>query len=48
MAMNTLTYKSAIELKSLIVRREVSPVEVVEAAIRRAEALEPTLNCFVR
>ena len=30
----------------LVRRREISPVELVEAAIARAERLQPVLNCF--
>ncbi len=30
----------------LVRRREISPEELVEAAIARAERLQPILNCF--
>ena len=30
----------------LVRRREVSPTELVDAAIARAERLQPVLNCF--
>ena len=42
-----LTAKSATELAKLIRAREVSPVEVVEAHLRRIERLNPALNAIV-
>lgn len=45
--MSTFAYMTAIELKDRIARKVVSPVEVVQDALGRMEALEPTLNCFV-
>jgi len=42
-----LAYVSAHELAARIRRRELSPVEVVEAFIRRIEARNPSLNAFV-
>jgi amidase len=42
-----LTAKSAGELANLIQCREVSPVEVVEAYLRRIERLNPALNAIV-
>ena len=42
-----LTRLSAVELGRLIRAREVSPVEVVEAYLRRIESLNPTLNAVV-
>src|SRR5215469_13404719 len=42
-----LAYVSASELASRIRRRDLSPVEVVEAFIRRIEARNPSLNAFV-
>ncbi len=36
----------ATALAELVQRREVTPVELVEAAIERAERLQPILNCF--
>ncbi len=44
---NDLAYKSAIELLALIRTRQVSPVELTEACLRRIESTEPALNCFV-
>ena len=37
---------SAGELAAAIARKAVSPVEAVESALRRAEALQPALNMF--
>ena len=42
-----LTAKSATELATLIRARAVSPVEVVEAHLRRIERLNPALNAIV-
>lgn len=42
-----LVYKSATELKALIAAKEVSPVEIVDAAIARLHETEPKLNSFV-
>jgi aspartyl-tRNA(Asn)/glutamyl-tRNA(Gln) amidotransferase subunit A len=38
---------SATELRGLIAARKMSPVELVSAALARAEALQPQLNCFI-
>jgi aspartyl-tRNA(Asn)/glutamyl-tRNA(Gln) amidotransferase subunit A len=40
-------FTSALELRQAILRKEISPVEVVTASIARMETLEPALNCFV-
>ena len=37
----------AIALSAAVRRKELAPTEVVEAALARIEALEPTLNAFV-
>ena len=42
-----IAYLSATELAGRIGRRELSPVEVVDAAIARIEARNPSLNAFV-
>ena len=42
-----LCFLSAGQLSRLIESKEVSPVEVVEAHLARARALEPTLNSFI-
>jgi aspartyl-tRNA(Asn)/glutamyl-tRNA(Gln) amidotransferase subunit A len=42
-----LAYLSALELRELYGRRELSPVEVVEALIRRIERLDSSLRAFV-
>jgi len=44
---NDLTNKSATELVALIRARAVSPVEVVEAHLRRIEEVNPELNAIV-
>jgi aspartyl-tRNA(Asn)/glutamyl-tRNA(Gln) amidotransferase subunit A len=41
-----LCFTPAAKLAGMIERREVSPVEVVDAVIARAERLEPSLNMF--
>ena len=42
-----LLRKDTTELAGLISRRQVSPVELTEACLRRIEALNPTLNAFL-
>jgi aspartyl-tRNA(Asn)/glutamyl-tRNA(Gln) amidotransferase subunit A len=44
---NELCYLSAGQLGRLIQKKEVSPVEVIEGHIKRAESLEPRLNSFI-
>ena len=44
---DALHYLSAWDLSGLIRRREVSPVEVVDACLARIDATEPTLNSFI-
>jgi aspartyl-tRNA(Asn)/glutamyl-tRNA(Gln) amidotransferase subunit A len=41
-----LCFTSATQLAGLISRREVSPVEIVQAVLARAERLQPVLNIF--
>ncbi len=41
-----LTYLPAVELARLIRERRVSPVEAMEAALARIEAVQPKLNAF--
>ncbi|MBV7484798.1 amidase [Bordetella sp. BOR01] len=43
-AINALT---AAQLTGLIQQKKLSPVEVVQAALDRAERLQPELNCFI-
>lgn len=38
---------SAIELAALVRSREISPVELVQASLARAERLQPTMNCMI-
>ncbi|MBI3964903.1 MAG: amidase [Chloroflexi bacterium] len=47
MAADELCWLSAAELADRIARRELSPVEVVEAHLARAERLNPELNAFL-
>ena len=42
-----LLFRPATELAGLIRRRQVSPVELVEAVLARIEATRPTLNAFI-
>ena len=42
-----LCYMSAGDLSRLVQRREVSPVEIIEAHLARIEATEPVLNSFI-
>ena len=42
-----LCYLSGVELRRLYERRELSPVEVTEAVLRRIESLDPRINAFV-
>lgn len=41
-----LSFVSALELKGRIAAKEISPVDVVESALRRLHEVEPTLNNF--
>ena len=46
--MNVSTaYATAFELKKAFAKKQLSPVEVVQASIDRAQSLEPKLNSFV-
>jgi Asp-tRNA(Asn)/Glu-tRNA(Gln) amidotransferase A subunit family amidase len=47
MAVASVTSLPAHEIARLVARREVSPVEVVDAHLERIEALNPELNAFV-
>ena len=42
-----LAFKSAWELHSLIVKKDVSPVEIIKDVLKRLEELNPTLNAFL-
>ncbi len=46
MTSSDLTYASATGLAPRIAGKEISPVEVIEAALARIEVVNPTLNCF--
>ena len=45
--MDELTSSSAVQLCEMIRRREVSPIELIEAHLRRIEKLNPSLNAIV-
>jgi aspartyl-tRNA(Asn)/glutamyl-tRNA(Gln) amidotransferase subunit A len=38
---------SAVTMQTLVARRALSPVEIVEEVLRRADAVQPHLNCFI-
>ncbi len=42
-----LCYLSALKLRALYQKREISPVEVTEAILSRIDRLNPTLNAFI-
>ncbi|WP_204251169.1 amidase [Elioraea rosea] len=43
----SLATLSARAMRDLVASRQVSPVEIAEAVLRRVDALEPSLNAFV-
>lgn len=45
--MTDLTRLPASDLSDLIATKKVSPVELTEAVLARAEKLQPVLNCFI-
>jgi amidase len=45
--LDDLAFVSAEETAALVRTGAATPREVVEAALRRIEALEPTLNAFI-
>ena len=47
MSDRSLAWLSASQLSTLYVRRELSPVDAVEAMLARAAQLQPHLNAFV-
>ena len=42
-----LLYRSAVELRELVLAKEVSPVELLDHSLARLGAVEPKLNSFV-
>src|SRR4051794_380277 len=42
-----LCFLPATELRARVMRKDVSPVEIMRAVLARAERLQPTLNCFI-
>ena len=47
MTATDLCYLSALQLRDLYQKGEVSPVEVTESILRRMDELNPTLNAFI-
>ncbi len=47
MTATDLCYLSALQLRDLYQKHEVSPVEVTEAILRRIDQLNPNLNAFI-
>ncbi len=45
--MSDLAFRPAHEIAAAVRRRELSPVEVMEATLARVDALNPSLNAFV-
>ena len=45
--MTDLAFASIAELAPRLANKEISPVEVTEAALARLEQLEPRLNAFI-
>jgi aspartyl-tRNA(Asn)/glutamyl-tRNA(Gln) amidotransferase subunit A len=43
---NDFDYMSATSLRKLIVGKKISPVELVERALSKAESTQADLNCF--
>jgi len=48
MSLSDLNRMTAVDLAAAIAEKKVSPVEAVEAALRRIEDTEPKLNAFVQ
>src|SRR5216684_1632417 len=42
-----LCFLPATELRARVVRKDVSPVEIMRAVLARAERMQPSLNCFI-
>ena len=42
-----LCYLSALELRRLYLKRELSPLEVTEAVLHRIEQSNPEINAFI-
>ena len=45
--MTELCDRSAVELRALMRRREISPVELLDSCLARIAAVNPTLNAVV-
>ena len=46
--MTDLCYLSATDARRMFAARELSPVELVEAVLARADEVEPTINAFAQ
>src|SRR5438552_8668952 len=46
--MNDLTFLSAVQIAEQIRKKKISPVELVQAHLRKIEKLNPVLNAFVQ
>src|SRR2546427_2417671 len=46
--MNDLTFLPAVQMAEQIRHRKISPVELVEAHLRKIKKLNPVLNAFVQ
>ena len=42
-----LIWKSATEIRRLVLDKQVSPVEVIESSLARLDEVEPKINAFV-
>jgi len=47
MGVTDVAYRSAVDLAGAVASRELSPVEVMEATLRRVDEREPSLNAIV-
>ena len=45
--MNSLCEMTATDLRRMVGRKDISPVEIVEASIERIETTDPSLNAVV-
>lgn len=45
--MSELLWKSALELREMVARKEASPVEITRASLARLREVEPAINAFV-
>ncbi len=45
--LSSIDYKSACELVRLIRSKEITPLDLMELALKRIEATNPVINAFV-